>query len=80
MRIISFIEDQEIIQAIWSIFLKSACTMITFIVTPTIPGMLAFSRKDQEYGEEESVCADEPQKRLTGAAKSLQTAPPHLHP
>ena len=23
--------------------------MITFIVTPTIPGTLTFSRKDQEY-------------------------------
>jgi len=32
--------------------LNSPGTTITFIGTPTIPGMLIFSRKDQEYGAE----------------------------
>jgi len=40
--------------------------------------MLTFSRNNQEYGRKESVCPDEPQKRLTGLAKSL--TPPSLPP
>jgi hypothetical protein len=52
--------------------------IITFIVTPTIPGMLTFSRKDQEYGAEQPVCPDEPQKSLTSLAQWLKAPPLHL--
>ncbi len=54
--------------------------IITFIVTPTIPGTLAFSCKDQEYGAGGTGVPGEPQKCLTVLVKSLQTPPPHLYP
>ena len=54
--------------------------IITFIVTPTIPGMLTFSRKDQEYGGKEPVWPDELQKCLPDLGKSLKAPPLHLYP
>jgi len=43
-------------------------------------GMLTYSRKDQEYGGEEAVCPDEPQKRLTSLAQWLKAPPSHFYP
>jgi len=60
--------------------LNSPGTMITFIVTQTIPGTPTYSSKDQEYGAGERVCPDEPQKCLTGLAQWLKTPPLHLYP
>jgi hypothetical protein len=60
--------------------LNSPGTTITFIVTPTIPGMLIFTRKDQEYGLEQPVRPDEPQNRLKSLARSLKASPLHRYP
>ena len=55
--------------------------IITIIVTSTIPGMLTYSRKDQEYeAGGTTVCPDEPQNRLTSLVRSLKAPPLHLYP
>jgi hypothetical protein len=51
------------------------------IRVPTIPGMLTFSRKDQEYRAEGNRCARMSRKKSWPAfAQSLKAAPLHLYP
>lgn len=46
--------------------------MITPIVSLTIPDTFTSRRKAREYGGKEPLCLDEPQKRLTRLAQSLE--------
>ena len=64
----------------WIISLKSPYVTITFIVTPTTPGMLIYSRKDQEYRAGGIGVPGWASKPPVEPRPMVESAPPRLYP